>query len=64
MAVPKTDLLIRRMLFDRLVREITQHHLVHGQVSRLLALQEADKYYLISLPDYANLCPYTLKEQC
>jgi histone H3 len=53
-----TDLLIRKLPFRRLVREIAQE-IKDGfrmQESALLALQEAAEGYLISMLDDANLC--------
>lgn len=67
-----TDLLIRKLPFNRLVREITQnlqgsgldlkHDLKHVpsglrfQGSAILALQEASEAYLVSLFEDTNLC--------
>jgi len=48
-----TDLLIRKLLFQRLVREITQDFKsdLHFQGSAVLALQEAEEAYLVGLFD-------------
>ncbi|KAI4488589.1 hypothetical protein M0802_011479 [Mischocyttarus mexicanus] len=54
-----TELLIRKLPFQRLVREITQE-ICHGQLrfqnSCILALQESCEAYLISLFEDTNLC--------
>ena len=53
-----TDLLLRRLPFSRLVREITQD--IKGdmryQASAILALQEATESYLVGLFEDTNLC--------
>jgi histone H3 len=53
-----TDLLLRRLPFSRLVREITQG--IKGdmryQASAILALQEATESYLVGLFEDTNLC--------
>lgn len=58
-----TDLLIRKLPFQRLVREIcedvkrsTQDEPVRFQSSALLALQEAAEAYLVGLFEDTNLC--------
>jgi histone H3 len=53
-----TDLLIRKLPFRRLVREIAQEIRAgfRMQESALLAMQEAAEEYLISMLDDANLC--------
>lgn len=56
-----TDLLIRRLPFARLVREITDQFTPVGtkfryQVSAILALQEACEASLVSLFEDTNLC--------
>lgn len=56
-----TDLLIRKLPFQRLVREILQSNLIPGvefrlQASALAALQEASEAYLTSLFETSNLC--------
>eukprot|EP01017_Pseudomicrothorax_dubius_P011598 TRINITY_DN14371_c0_g1_i1.p1 TRINITY_DN14371_c0_g1~~TRINITY_DN14371_c0_g1_i1.p1 ORF type:complete len:139 (+),score=22.46 TRINITY_DN14371_c0_g1_i1:51-467(+) len=53
-----TELLIRRLPFQRLVREITEDHApdMRFQSSALLALQEASEAYIISLFEDTNLC--------
>jgi len=53
-----TELLIRKLPFQRLVREITQE-MENGyrfQSTALLAMQEAAEAYLVSLFEDANLC--------
>ena len=52
------ELLIRRLPFQRLVREITQEWKVdlRFQSTALLALQEASEAYLVGLFENANLC--------
>ena len=54
-----TDLLIKKLPFQRLVREIAQD--IHSQPLRfqgsaILALQEASESYLVSLFEDTNLC--------
>ncbi|KAA8499112.1 histone H3.3 type a [Porphyridium purpureum] len=53
-----TDLLIRRLPFARLVKEITQHyhHGLRWQVDAVQALQYAAEDYLVGLLEDANLC--------
>lgn len=53
-----TDLLIRKLPFQRLVREITQdfNYQLRFQTTALLALQEAAEAFLVSLFEDANLC--------
>ena len=53
-----TDLLLRRLPFSRLVREITQDFKgdMRYQASAILALQEATESYLVGLFEDANLC--------
>ena len=54
-----TDLLIRKLPFQRLVREITQDYFQHDYRFRgetLAALQEASEAYLVSLFEDTNLC--------
>ena len=56
-----TDLLIRKLPFQRLVREIAQDSRfgwleLRFQGSALLALQEASEAYLIGLFEDTNLC--------
>ena len=53
-----TDLLIRKLPFQRLVREIAQDHkqALRFQGSALLALQEASEAYLIGFFEDTNLC--------
>lgn len=52
-----TDLLLRRLPFQRLVREITQdwRQEVRFQAAALLALQEAAEAYLVKLFEHMNL---------
>ena len=53
-----TELLIRRLPFQRLVREIAQNMKtkLRFQASALSALQEASEAYLIGLFEDTNLC--------
>ena len=53
-----TDLLIRKLPFQRLVREIAQDFKtdLRFQGSAVLALQEADKAYLVGIFEDTNLC--------
>jgi histone H3 len=53
-----TELLIRRLPFQRLVREISQDWKtdIRFQSSALLALQEASEAYLVGLFEDTNLC--------
>ena len=53
-----TELLIRKLPFQRLVREITQDWKtdLRFQSSAMLALQEAAEAYLIGLFEDTNLC--------
>ena len=56
-----TDLLIRKLPFQRLVREIAQDFLIQGEPLRfqstaILALQEASEAYLVGLFEDTNLC--------
>ncbi len=53
-----TDLLIRKMPFQRLVREVAQDFKsdLRFQSSAILALQEAAEAYLVSLFEDSNLC--------
>lgn len=53
-----TDLLIRKLPFQRLVREVAQNldHWLRFQTSALNALQEASETYLVSLFEDTNLC--------
>merc|ERR1719512_24902 len=53
-----TDLLIRKLPFQRLVREIAQEfkNELRFQSSAILALQEASEAYLVSLFEDTNLC--------
>ena len=58
-----TELLIRKLPFQRLVREIAQDYPCSGgdgsvrfQSAALVALQEASEAYLVGLFDDTNLC--------
>src|ERR1700738_3540074 len=53
-----TDLLIRKLPFQRLVREIAQDFKndLRFQGTAILALQEASEAYLVSLFEDTNLC--------
>tara|TARA_B100000683_G_scaffold259010_1_gene282320 strand:+ start:2079 stop:2489 length:411 start_codon:yes stop_codon:yes gene_type:complete len=53
-----TELLIRKLPFQRLVREIVQdfHTDVRLQSTAILALQEASEAYLVGLFEDTNLC--------
>ena len=53
-----TDLLIRRLPFQRLVREIAQEFKadLRFQSSAILAMQEAAEAYLVALFEDTNLC--------
>ena len=53
-----SELLIRRMPFQRLVREIAQvdNPYVHFQSGVILALQESAEAYLVGLLEDSNLC--------
>lgn len=56
-----TELLIRKMPFRRLVKEISQDFTANGdpirmQVSAVEALQEAAESYLVSIFEDTNLC--------
>ena len=53
-----TQLLIRKLPFQRLVREITQGFATNlcFQSSAMMALQEASEAYLVSLFEDSNLC--------
>jgi histone H3 len=53
-----TDLLIRKLPFQRLVREVAQelNPCLRFQTTALLALQEATEAYLIGLFEDTNLC--------
>ena len=53
-----SELLIRRMPFQRLVREIAQAHnpYIRLQSGAILALQESAEAYLVGLLEDSNLC--------
>ena len=53
-----TELLIKRLPFQRLVREIAQNYKsdLRFQASAVIALQEATESYMVSLFQDTNLC--------
>ena len=53
-----TDLLIRKLPFQRLVREIAQDYKtdLRFQSSAILALQESSEAYLVGVFEDTNLC--------
>lgn len=53
-----TDLLIRKLPFQRFVRELAQEHKndLRFQARAILALQEAAESYLVGVFEDANLC--------
>ena len=53
-----TELLIRKLPFQRLVREVAQEFKsdLRFQTSAIIALQEASEAYLVSLFEDTNLC--------
>ena len=53
-----TDLLLRKLPFQRLVRQIAQDFMngLRFQSTAILALQEASEAYLVSLFEDTNLC--------
>ena len=53
-----TDLLIRKLPFQRLVREVALHYKagIRFQSSAILALQESAEAYLVALFEDTNLC--------
>ena len=53
-----TDLIIRKLPFQRLVREIAREFLtdLRFQSTAILALQEASEAYLVGLFEDTNLC--------
>ena len=53
-----TELLIRKLPFQRLVREVTcgYHVDLRFQSAALMALQEAAEAYLVGIFEHANLC--------
>ena len=59
-----TDLLIRKLPFQRLCREIPQDFKkdLRFQGSSVLALQEAAEAYLVGLDEDANLCHHHAKD--
>ena len=58
-----SELLIRRMPFQRLVREIAQTHnpYLRFQSGAILALQESAEAYLVGLLEDSNLCAIHVK---
>lgn len=54
----QTDLLIRKLPFQRVVREIAMEYKqeIRFQSQAILALQEAAEAYLVSLFEDTNLC--------
>ena len=59
-----TELLIRKLPFQRLVREIAQDlgkMSVHFQSGAIMALQEASEAYLVGLLEDSNLCAVHVK---
>ncbi len=60
-----TELLLRKLPFQRLVRQITQDYssTAKWQSQAILALQEAAEYYLIHLFEDANLCAIHAKRK-
>ena len=50
------DLLIQRVPFQRLVREIVQREGLKLQSSAVLAVQEAGEAFLVGLLEQANIC--------
>ena len=58
------DLLIRRVPFKRLVREIVQKQRegLKVQSSAVLALQEAGEAFLVGLLEQANICAIHAKQ--
>jgi histone H3 len=61
-----TELLIRKLPFQRLVREIAQDYTTHlrFQTSAIQALQEAAEAYLVGLFEDSNLCAMHAKRSC
>ena len=53
-----TELLLRKLPFQRLVREVAQAYKtdLRFQASAVMALQEASESYLVSLFEDSNLC--------
>ena len=53
-----TELLLRKILFQRLIREIAQDFKsdLHFQSHAIMALQEASEAYLVGLFEDTNLC--------
>ena len=53
-----TDLLLRKLPFQRLIREIAQYYVptVRFQSTALAALQEASEAYMVGLFEDTNLC--------
>jgi histone H3 len=61
-----TELLLRKLPFQRLVREISQEFKndLRFQSTALLALQEATEAYLVGLFEDTNLCAIHAKVRC
>ena len=51
-----TELLLRKLPFQRLVRELLPKSDLRMQASAVLALQEASEAYLVQLFEDTNLC--------
>lgn len=60
-----TELLIKKLPFQRLVREIsrTMGTIFRFQVTSMLALQEATEAYIVSIFEDVNLCAIHAKRQ-
>ena len=58
-----TELLVRKLPFQRLVREIAQEYKsdLRFQSTAVMALQEATEAYLVGLFEDTNLCPIHAK---
>ena len=59
-----TDLLVRRLPFQRSIQEIAQNFQtdIHFQSSAIIALQEAGEAFLVGLFEQANLCAVHAKK--
>ena len=59
-----TELLIRRLPFQRLVREIATHYKsdLRFQSAAIMAMQEASEAYLVGLFEDSNLCAIHAKQ--
>ena len=53
-----SELLIRRLPFQRVVREIAQKHMegLRFQSAAIMALQEAGEAFLVGIMEQANFC--------